>query len=100
MNQLNKSDDSFRTVNVLPALVVLPSVQPYVAPAAVFSQVRENDSYENLWHFFNALRIQPQVRQETQLMKQLQAISMMADDNAKKLYIHRSMAFVISSLFS
>ncbi|KAA6376366.1 MAG: hypothetical protein EZS28_028106, partial [Streblomastix strix] len=71
MNQLNKSDDRFRTVDVLPALVVIPSVQPYDDPAAVFSQVRENDSYENLLHFFDALRIHPQVRQETQLMKQL-----------------------------
>ncbi|KAA6356803.1 MAG: hypothetical protein EZS28_047670, partial [Streblomastix strix] len=98
MEQLNKSDDSFRTVNVLPALVAIPSVQPYVAPAAVFSQVRENDSYENLWHFFDVLRIHPQVRQGTKLMKQMQAMSTMADDNAKKLYIHRSMALVISSL--
>ncbi|KAA6384856.1 MAG: hypothetical protein EZS28_019619 [Streblomastix strix] len=89
MNQLNKSDDRFRTVDVLPALVVLPSMQPYVAPAAILTQVRENDSYENLLHFFDALRIQPQPSKIT-----------MADDNAKKLYFHRSMAFVISSLLS
>ncbi|KAA6403265.1 MAG: hypothetical protein EZS28_001208 [Streblomastix strix] len=76
MNQLNKSDDSFRTVNVLPALVALPSVQPQVAPAALLTQVRDNDSYQNPWRFIDALRFYPQ--------QAISALADLADDKTVK----------------
>ncbi|KAA6382653.1 MAG: putative Cytoplasmic FMR1-interacting protein 2, partial [Streblomastix strix] len=86
--------------SVRPALVALPSVQPQVAPAVVLTQVRENDLCENPWRFIDTLRFEPQVRKEAQLMKQMQAMSAMADEEAKKIYIHRSLALVLSPLLS
>ncbi|KAA6355678.1 MAG: hypothetical protein EZS28_048795, partial [Streblomastix strix] len=57
-------------------------MQPSVAPAAILTQVFENDSYDNPWRFIDALHFQPQVRQEAQLMKQMQSMSVMVDDEA------------------